>query len=117
MVREILQFKGKLKEEIRDRQGNCCAICGRRTKLEIHHCVPFNALRRIGIKGTNAPETAVGLCGTRSIDCHERADKKAIHDRLFWNGEMFVPIEQMPQETYIIRKFNAKMPRRRKHRY
>lgn len=91
-----------------------CVICGIETRTERHHCVPKNALKPIGIKGTNNETNLVNVCGQRDNDCHEVLDQKAIRERLFWNGEEFVPISQMPKETYVDISRHNKMPKRRR---
>lgn len=93
-----------------------CAICGIETRTEKHHCVPRNALKGIGIKGTNNEINLVDVCGPKDKDCHEQLDQMAIRKRLFWNGEEFVPLSQMPPETYVEISRYSDMPKRRRRR-
>lgn len=92
-----------------------CEICGIQTRTEQHHCVPRNALRPMGIKGTNNEDNLVNVCSNRDNDCHEVLDQKAIHERLFWNGEGFVPLSQMPEDTYVITNRYNRMPSTRRY--
>ena len=92
-----------------------CVICGLETQTERHHCVPKRALQPQGIKGTDNPVNLVNVCSNGDNDCHEVLDQKAIRERLFWNGEGFVPISQMPKETYVEVSRYSQMPRVRRH--
>jgi len=93
-----------------------CVICGIETRTERHHCVPRNALKTIGVKGTDNEMNLVNVCGEKDNDCHEILDQKAIRERLFWKDGEFVPISQMPKECYVnINKYNE-MPKTRRRR-
>lgn len=97
----VCPFKPDIKESIRRRQHDLCDICGDHIEgMEIHHRVPHAALKRHGIIGTENEANGVALCGYNERDCHESADRMAITRRLFWNGEAFVPLSEMPKETY-----------------
>lgn len=93
-----------------------CVICGIETRTERHHCVPKNALKPIGIKGTNNEANLVNVCGPKDKDCHLKLDQMAIRKRLFWRDGEFVPISEMPKETYVEIGRYCDMPKRRKRR-
>lgn len=103
IVNEVskLGFNRAVKEEVWEEKGRRCEICGCTipTPYGIHHRVPEKALMRIGIKGNNCKANAAVLCN-HGADHHELADQKAIRERLFWNGNAFVPLSAMPEETY-----------------
>jgi hypothetical protein len=90
-------FNNEIKRVIKEEQDNISDICKvRSSSMQIHHRVPENALKRSGIRGNNCKENGVAL----NRQDHLLADSMAIHNRLFWNGEAFVPLEQMPETTY-----------------
>jgi len=101
-------FNRKIKKEINERQNGKCAMCDHEIQ-EYHHIIPERALIRRSdrVKGKNIPENGVGVCdgrwgrgvGSRD-DHHEIMDRKAINERLFWNGSEFVPLDQVDKGTY-----------------
>jgi len=103
-------FKKPVKDKVHETQHGECAMCHEVVEvLEIHHRVPKNGLQwgRDGVRGTDGLSNAVGLCSGENgggensdDDCHEKADQKALHERLFFvNGE-FVPLSQVPATSY-----------------
>lgn len=120
---EFFAFGKEIKRQVRKEQEGRCALCGDVVpELEIHHRVPANALRHgmNGVKGYDMKQNAVGLChgefgkGKGSEDdCHERADRKAIEEHLFFKNGRFVRLEEIEPEIYT----NCyEMPRVRKHK-
>lgn len=90
-------FNGEIKREIYEEQQGISDISKQYARnMQIHHRVPENALRPIGIRGNNCKANGVAL----NREDHLLADDIAIHEHLFWNGEDFVPIEEMPPITY-----------------
>lgn len=108
---EFFAFSKEIKKQVREEQGNICADCGMpTTRLEIHHRVPQCQ------GGTDRIENAVGLCGPRVNDCHEKWDKLALEEHLY-ASEALKPVTkaEMPQECFKSQNYN-KMPKIRKHR-
>lgn len=113
LLSKVCFFKPELKVFIRHRQHDLCDMCGEQVfNMSVHHKVPRNALKGCGIIGNEIESNGVALCKPD----HRIADDKAIHERLFWNGESFVPLESIPKETYRIIKFEPRKQKRYRHR-
>lgn len=67
-------FSNSIRNEVRKRQKNACAECGRVGKLQVHHRVP----QCMG--GDDTIENAIGLCPR----CHSIADWEALHGRIIY---------------------------------
>ena len=119
-----LSFSHAIKERVREKQNNRCDLCGEEVEqMQVHHRVPENGLKRMGIRGKDVEENAVALCSGENgrgegspDDCHEIADCNAIHKRLFWNGSSFVPLECMPPETYVTFHQNERRTKKKRGR-
>lgn len=92
-----------------------CIICGIETRTQRHHCVPRNALKSMGIKGTNNEINLVNVCGERDNDCHNYLDLKAINEHLFWSNGRLVSLDRVDGSTYIL--VHNQLPERRKKYY
>jgi 5-methylcytosine-specific restriction endonuclease McrA len=69
-----LAFSRRLKEEIRKKQDNVCASCGKKVKkLQIHHIIPQS------MGGPDTEDNAVGLCP----NCHQEWDERAKEGKFF----------------------------------
>jgi len=76
------------KQRIRKEQNYCCADCGIRTypkkgKLEIHHKKPVSQ------GGNSKRENLVGLCGEQYNDCHEKWDRLALDEMIYFDDRVF----------------------------
>lgn len=100
-------FSNEVKQHVREKQAGHCLICGRVTCLEIHHEVPENALKPLGIRGKCNEENAVGLCNPNGHGCHDLANKKAINEHLFFKDGKFVPLSEIdPIQYEVIKRVN-----------
>lgn len=77
-------FSQKTKQAIRERQRFCCADCGQKTHLEIHHIVPYS------MGGSDHEENGVGLC---HLD-HKKWDELA-REGIIYPG---IPIENAKEK-------------------
>lgn len=105
-------FSKEIKKQVREEQGNICADCGMpTTRLEIHHRVPQCQ------GGTDRIENAMGLCGPRVNDCHEKWDKLALEEHLY-ASEALKPVTkaEMPRECIKGNWCNTFKDRQRKKR-
>ncbi|MCX8009229.1 MAG: HNH endonuclease [Patescibacteria group bacterium] len=66
-------FSVELKKQIREEQNKCCADCGKKGKIQIHHIVPQH------MGGSDERANGVGLCA----DCHKKWDKLAESGTIF----------------------------------
>lgn len=67
-----MAFSGKIKKEVRERQGGKCHACGCIPCgcLQVHHRIPqFHG-------GGDGIDNAVGLCGENDNGCHQKADQE-----------------------------------------
>lgn len=53
--RERLNLPAKTKEEVKERDGRRCRVCGCKTHLEVHHIDPY-------ADDPNAPSNLITLC-------------------------------------------------------
>jgi len=102
---DFAPFTDSVKDHTKEKQDNKCDMSKKRVHLQIHHRVPENALKNIGIRGNNNEENAVGL----SEKAHKHADYMAINKRLFFVDGEFVPLEEVPKNLYHYEK-----PKRRR---
>ena len=104
-------FSKEIKKQVREEQGNICAVSGQRGRLEIHHRVPQCK------GGSDRKENAVGLLGERSgNDVHEKYDRLAIDQNLFLHPDgRLVTRDEMPSECFKNQNYN-RMPQVRKRR-
>ncbi len=56
----------KCKEEVIQRDGNKCRVCGKEQSLSIHHILPHS------LNGLDSPENLMQLCQ----ECHKKVSKK-----------------------------------------
>jgi hypothetical protein len=89
-------FSESVKDITKEKQDNKCDMSKKRVHLQVHHRVPENALKEIGIRGNNNEDNAVAL----SEESHKYADYMAIKKRLFWVDGEFVPLEEVPVNMY-----------------
>lgn len=97
-------FSNEVKHHVREKQAGHCLICGRVTCLEIHHKIPENALKPLGIRGKCNEENGVGLCNPNGHGCHDLANKKAINEHLFFKDGKFVELSEIDPNQYEITK-------------
>jgi len=84
---DFAPFTDGLKREVRRKQENRCAECGKRTNLQIHHEIP----QVFG--GKDEQINAIGLCE----NCHERYDLMVLEGGLTFSQKY---LNEMPDERF-----------------
>lgn len=77
------RFSPGVRNEVRDEQGDRCAICGEKGHLSIHHKQPLSK------GGKSTIDNAVGLCrGDGTNNCHDMIDYMTIREGESWEEIM-----------------------------
>ena len=114
-MRSVLQdpflkeaFTPSQKRDIRERQGNCCAMCGgkpgRDKELEVHHKIPVSK------GGLDTQDNAIALCSND----HFIANRMFIQFGVSYNQliDMLRPIvAEQPQHDIFITEYEGMVNR------